>query len=194
MPIPRPLRLAAVLVAVLSALNAAPARAENPVPRPGVSLGARGAHAWNEGTSFEDGDHLGGVQLRAHVFKTLAVEASVDYREQSFEALGTDVDVLPVQLSALLYVLPDSRVSPFLLGGVGWYHTRVRGPAGFEQTRSRFGPHAGGGLQFFLSRRFSLDASYRYLFTEDIRTRSGGADVSIDGQGHMLTGGLNFHF
>lgn len=189
-------RSIAVLAAGLACLafRAVPARADaNPTPRPGVSFGGRAAYIWNKNVDASDGDYFGGAQLRFYMAKFFAIEGSADYRQQRFTTRGPIVDVFPVQISGLLYLLPDSPVAPFILGGVGWYHTRVRGP-GDDDVQNRFGSHAGGGLHFFLARHWSFDATYRYLFTNRITTRSGDGTVSINGNGHMVTGGLNFHF
>lgn len=187
--------LALSLAAALCPLGAPPAAADdNPAPRPGISLGGRAAYVWNKGADAESGNLFGGAQLRVHLAKAFAVEGSADFRQQRFDGADTTADIYPVHLSGLLYLLPNSPVSPFLLGGVGWYFTRVRGPGGLDETRNRLGSHAGGGLQVFLSRRWSIDGTYRYLFTDRITTRSGNADISINGNGHMATGGLNFHF
>lgn len=188
------LRVLAAGLLLSAPLAQALADDNNPTPRPGVSLGGRGSYAWGVDQDFDDGDWMGGAQLRVYLAKMFAVEGSVDWRQQDFDEADTTVDTLPVQVSGLLYILPNSPVSPYALGGVGWYHTKVRGPAGFEDTDSRFGAHVGGGLQFFLARHWSIDGSYRYIFTDRITSRRDGVDVSIDGDGHMITAGLNFHF
>jgi opacity protein-like surface antigen len=185
----------AVLALAVAVVNAAPARADaNPTPRPGASLGGRAAYFWPAQSDAGSGQWMGGAQLRFYLAKFFAVEGSADYRQQRTSGASTIADIYPVQVSGLLYLLPNSPVSPFALGGVGWYFTHVRGPNGFDQTSNRFGSHVGGGLQFFLSRHWSLDATYRYIFTDRITTTSNGARVSITGDGHMVTGGVNFHF
>lgn len=190
-------RIAALALSLLATgtLAALPARADDvPTPRPGVSLGGRAAYFWPVGAGADNGDWMGGAQLRVYLAKFFAVEGSADYRQQHYNGSSTTADIYPVQASALLYLLPNSRLSPFLLGGVGWYFTHTQGPDGFSDTQNRFGSHIGGGLQMFLSRHWSIDATYRYIFTDRIKTFSNGANESISGDGHMVTGGLNFHF
>jgi opacity protein-like surface antigen len=185
---------AAFLACAVSLACVASARADaNPTPRPGASLGGRAAYFWPAGSDAGSGQWMGGAQLRFYLANFFAVEGSADYRQQRFGG-NTIADIYPVQVSGLLYLLPNSPVSPFALGGVGWYFTHVRGPSGFDQTSNRFGSHVGGGLQFFLSRHWSMDASYRYIFTDRITTTSNGVRVSVNGDGHMATGGINFHF
>jgi hypothetical protein len=86
----------------------------------------------------------GGAQARMHFGQVFAIEGSVDYREKKMESTFTRT--YPVQVSALIYLLPGKRVSPFILGGGGWYYTNVNGPGGFSDTQKRFGAHAGGGV------------------------------------------------
>lgn len=136
---------------------------------------------------------FGGGQVRLYPSKYLAFEGSADYRRQ--DTAGSRIHTYPVQVSALIYPLGHSRLAPFLLGGGGWYYTTVKGPGNFDDTQNRFGFHAGGGLQFFLSNRISIDSTYRYIWLEDIRSKDQNVvDKKFNDNGHMITVGLNFHF
>ena len=136
---------------------------------------------------------FGGALVRVNPFRYLSFEGSADYRQQDTE--GTRVHTYPVQVSALIYPLGHTRLAPFLLGGGGWYYTTVKGPGNFDDTQNRFGLHAGGGLQFFLSDHISLDSTYRYIWLEDIRSKDQNIkDKDFNDNGHMVTAGLNFHF
>ncbi len=73
---------------------------------------------------------------------------------------------IPAQAPALTYPLAPTCLAPFILGGGGWSYTPVKDPDGFEDRQNRFGQHAGGGLQFFLNRLWSLDDTYRYIWLE----------------------------
>ncbi len=135
----------------------------------------------------------GGAQVRLHPSHYFAIEGSADYRRNDFN--GTRVHSYPVQVSLLLYPLGTTRLAPFLLGGGGWYYTTVDGPGNFDDTQNRFGAHAGGGLQLFVSRRISLDSTYRYIWLEDIQSRDANiVDKDFRDHGHMVTIGLNIHF
>jgi opacity protein-like surface antigen len=156
-----------------------------------VSLGGRGMYFDPEGHA--DGSWSGGAQLRMHFTKVFAVEGSADYRETDHP--GTKVKTYPVQASLLAYLLPESRLSPFLLAGAGWYFTEVEGPFGYDETEHRFGPHLGGGLQYFLSQYVSVDGTYRYVWVEDVNSRDNSLlEKEYDDSGHMITAALNFHF
>ena len=133
-----------------------------------------------------------GVQLRLPVTPMFALEGSIDYRKETIGS--TVIDVYPVQASLLAYLMPGSRLTPYLLGGAGWYYTQVRSP--YSRTQYRYGPHAGAGLKLSLDHNWSIDASYRYLWTTDINsadaTHPGGRNFSDNG--YMLTAALNYHF
>ncbi|HBW22046.1 MAG: hypothetical protein A2X28_09500 [Elusimicrobia bacterium GWA2_56_46] len=95
----------------------------------------------------------------------------------------------------LAYIIPGGVVSPFLLGGVGWYYTQVNGPASFSNTTSRFGLHAGAGLEVMLSKSLSLDGTYRYVWLESIGSKDANAlDKTYKDSGSIITMALNFMF
>jgi opacity protein-like surface antigen len=136
---------------------------------------------------------FGGAQVRVYPFKFLAIEGSADYRRTDFG--DTRVHTYPVQVSALLYLLPGKRLSPFILGGGGWYYTTVKGPGGFDDTQNRFGGHVGGGLQFWFNDWVSVDGTYRHIWLEDVNSRDQNIkDKDFRDSGQMVTVGLNFHF
>ena len=140
-----------------------------------------------------DGQWFGGAQVRIHPIRFLAVEGSVDYRRNDFG--DTRVHSYPVQGSLMIYPLGLKRIAPFILGGGGWYFTSVTGPGDFDDTQQRFGGHVGGGLQVFISKHFSADASYRHIWLEKIESRNVSLDdKKFDDTGHMITVGLNVHF
>ena len=156
----------------------------------GVSIGARAMYFRPKDAA--SGSMSGGAQVRMHMTPMLALEGSIDYRKSTFGSVV--VDVYPVQASLLVYLAPSSRLTPFILGGGGWYYTHVRAP--YEKTRYRFGPHAGAGLKLSLSKFWSIDGSYRYLWTRDINSEdlAHPAGRNFSDNGYMLTASLNHHF
>ncbi|MDP3543460.1 MAG: outer membrane beta-barrel protein [Elusimicrobiota bacterium] len=177
---------------VLAAAVLAPefARAEGPEIAEGVSLGGRAMYYRPKGA--DEGSLSGGAQLRVHLSSMFALEGSIDYRKSTFGTVT--VDVYPVQASLLMYLLPSSPLTPYLLAGGGWYYTHVRAP--YEKTQYRFGPHAGAGLKMSLSKSWSIDGSYRYLWTRDINSEdlAHPAGRNFSDNGYMLTASLNHHF
>ena len=182
----------AILAAVALAPRAASADgADNDdmnASREGVTLGGRAAYYRpkdaNEGTLY------GGAQLRLHFTPMIAVEGSADYRQNKFG--GTTVDVFPVQASLMLYLTPSWVISPYILGGVGWYYTHVHG----SDTTNRYGPHAGAGLEVALDQHWSIDGSARYLWTQSLTapTTTSPAGKNFSDNGFMLTAALNYRF
>lgn len=155
------------------------------------SIGGRATY-WDQ---KEGSDRwFGGAQVRLHPSHYFAIEGSADYRREQFDG-GTKTHTYPVQASLLIYPLGTTRLAPFILGGGGWYHTTVDGPGNFSDTQSRFGGHAGGGLQFFLTNHVSVDGTYRYIWLEKLESKNVSLDdKKFDSNGHMITIGLNFHF
>jgi opacity protein-like surface antigen len=142
----------------------------------------------------DEGDFSGGGQVRLHFSPAIALEGSIDYRRSDFE--NTQTHIYPVQASLLAYLMPGKAISPFLLAGAGWYFTEVEGP-GTDENQNRFGPHVGGGLQAFLNKSWSIDATYRYVWLEDIESRDNVTNLlekDYNDSGSMITAGLNFHF
>lgn len=180
-----------VLGTMLFAVGSAAWADESFSPRSGFSLGPRFAvHDPKDGQTRE----FGGAQARLHLGPVLAIEASADARRDRFEG-NTKMWTVPVQLSALVYLIPSGPISPFLLAGPGWYYSRIEGPNDFKNTQHRFGVHAGGGLQWWLSRGISVDGTYRYLWTEKLESRDVAfQNKKYDDSGHMFTVGVNFHF
>jgi opacity protein-like surface antigen len=157
----------------------------------GLSLGGHATYFRPD--DADKGTWYGGGQARLHLGTVFALEALADYRRNDFG--DTRVDTYPVQASALAYLLPGRRLSPFILGGVGWYHTRVKGPGNLDDTQQRFGVHAGGGLQLFMNRHWSVDSTYRYVWLERVESRNTSLDdKKFEDSGHMITIGLNYHF
>ena len=185
--------LAALVFALLAAAATAPRLAsaddaDLSASRGGVTLGGRAAY--NRPKDADHGSLYGGAQLRLHIGPVIAVEASADYRQNKFG--GTVVDVYPVQGSLLLYLLPHAMVSPYILGGEGYYYTHVRNGS----TTNRFGPHAGAGLEIALARNWTIDGSYRYLWTQSLTAPTGTspAGKNFSDNGFMLTAALNYRF
>ncbi|HXC61103.1 MAG TPA: porin family protein [Nitrospiria bacterium] len=175
-------------ISLFIGLTAFSAKADD-IPNTGLSLGGRGAYY---DPSDGNASWYGGAQLRLHLGTVFAVEGSVDYRRSKPDP-STRVDTYPVMASALLYLFPG-RISPFILGGAGWYFTHVDGPGG-DNTQQRFGLHAGGGLEVYLNQYWSIDGTYRYVWLEKIKSKDAALlDKDFNDDGHMVTVGLNYHF
>jgi opacity protein-like surface antigen len=185
------LRVVAGLIAMSFLATATFASADDAVgSRPGVSFGGRAMYFRPK--DAEHGTLNGGAQLRVHVTSVLALEGSADYRQDKF-GLKT-VDVFPVQASLMVYLMPGYRFSPYILGGGGWYFTHIQG--GGNDSKNRFGPHAGAGMELYLDHHWSIDGSYRYVWNTAIHSQDAQHPVGHDfsDSGFMLTAGLNYLF
>lgn len=181
------MRVALLLSFLIAAAPAAAAVSD--AKRSGLAIGARGAYLEpNNVNRGGDGDFYGGMQLRLGLGEVIALEGSADYRQTEFR--NRTIDVFPVQASVLAFVLPGKPISPFVLAGAGWYYSHVRD----GNTDNRFGPHAGAGVEFFFHENWSLDATYRYVWIDDIDSVGDVPDANFDDEGHMATIGLNYHF
>ena len=111
---------------------------------------------------------------------------------------------MPIQTSLLLR-LATGKISPFLLGGPGWYRRRVEaidGPGDLNVSTTEFGWHAGGGLEVRLGRRVGIHGDYRYTFLDfnnddddEIGIVGGVIGKLLPGhKGSMWTLGASFYF
>ena len=133
----------------------------------GFGVGAR--MAWVTADSDLDVDSVRfiGGQIRV-LSKRWGLEVALDHNSESFELLNQKVTETPIQASLLLR-MGSAKVSPFLLGGPGWYRRKVEpldGPDGSDVTATEFGWHAGGGLEILPSRHFGIHGDYRYTFLD----------------------------
>ena len=183
----RPCRALLALLSVLLLLPRA-ARADDPHTSP--TVGARGIYyrpkdadrgAWGEG-----------VQYKGPMGEALAFQASVDYVRHS--ASGANYRTIPAQISLLGYFTPTSPLAPFLIAGLGWYFTHVDGPGSHTERLLR--PHIGAGIEILASDKISLDASYRFLWSQVYRFTDFGHPYgsNFKGQGSMITLALNYRF
>jgi opacity protein-like surface antigen len=142
----------------------------------------------------DEGQWYGGAQARLYLSPDLELEGSIARRSNNYGGLTT-VQTYPVQMSLLKYLMPGAGWSPFLLGGGGWYYTRVTGPVGFIHTSFRFGVHIGAGLEVMLNDTLSLDGSYRYVWLESVTSKDENAlDKTYQDSGSMITIALNLLF
>jgi opacity protein-like surface antigen len=142
---------------------------------------------------------IGGL-LKLPLSRRSSLEISLDRRKDSNEALTERTVETPLQGTLLLYPI-RTTLSPYLLGGVGWYTQRVEqlaaGSVTASETSRRFGYHAGIGGELRLGRHAGAHVDYRYTFL-----KFGGADqdASLVGrfkpsyEGSMWTAGLTLYF
>jgi len=82
--------------------------------------------------------------------------------------LNQKVVETPIQAS-LLMKLGARKLSPYLLGGPGWYKRKVQpieGSDDLDVQKTEFGWHAGAGLEIVAGRHLGLHGDYRYTFLD----------------------------
>jgi hypothetical protein len=185
---------AAAIVAMGALLaSAAPASAQ------GFGLGARLAWVTRDVVDADvDALRFVGGQMRL-LSGRYGLEVAVDRHSESFELLNQKVTETPIQASLLLR-LGAGRVSPFLLGGPGWYRRKVEaidGPADQSVSTTEFGWHAGVGLEIRAARHFGVHGDYRYTFLDfnDETADEGFVGRLLPGhRGSMWTLGATVYF
>ena len=155
------------------------------------SIGPEGGYLRARGA--ERGTWFGGAKARLHLLGILAAEASITFHENRYLHSDVNVTQYPVQLTALLYLLPGP-IRPYILGGVGWYYTRVDYRGTFASLPNRtehiFGEHLGAGAELFLSPRTSIDADVRYIFLNPTNDQVIHRDFNY----WQIAFGVNFYF
>ena len=198
----RPMRQAAMMLLAFGGLLASPA----PVSAQGFGVGARLAWVTRDVDADVNADvdvdadtlrFFGGqIRLLADRF---GFEVSLDRHSKSFELLNQKVTETPIQMS-LIMRLRSGSVSPFLLGGPGWYRRKVEaleGPGDLSVSTTEFGWHAGIGLEVLPSRHFGIHGDYRYTFLDfnDDDDDQGFIRGLLPGhRGSMYTLGATFYF
>ena len=167
-------------------------RGRNPAAQPKFSLGLSAGYL--RAPDADRGTWTAGIQARFHVSPALAVEGAVAYHKTSYGNGEADVTQYPVQLSLLIYPLPDASFSPYLVGGGGWYYSRIAYDGALSalpnETENTYGTHAGAGLDIRLGSSFSINADLRSIF---LKARS-SAFQSGDFNYWQGTLGLNILF
>jgi opacity protein-like surface antigen len=198
----RPMRQAAMMLLAFGGLLASAA----PVSAQGFGVGARLAWVTRDVDADVNADvdvdadtlrFFGGqIRLLADRF---GFEVSLDRHSKSFELLNQKVTETPIQAS-LIMRLRSGSVSPFLLGGPGWYRRKVEaldGPGDLSVSTTEFGWHAGIGLEVLPSRHFGIHGDYRYTFLDfnDDDDDEGFIGGLLPGhRGSMYTLGATFYF
>ncbi len=157
-----------------------------------LSIGPRATYATPKDAT--KGTWNPGAQIRLQLSSVVGFEGSIDYLKNDFGPLTT-IKTYPLQASLLAYLAPGSVISPYLLGGAGLYYSKVTGPLSYESNTSRFGLHAGAGVEVMLNKSLSLDGAYRYVWIESIMSHDANAlDKNYQDAGSMVTIALNLMF
>jgi hypothetical protein len=148
-------------VSVPLCATAAPASAQ------GIGIGGRLAWVTADSDADVDSVRFTGGQIRL-LSTRIGLEVSMDRHSETFDLLDQKVTETPIQASLLLR-LGAGSVSPYLLGGPGWYRRKVEpidgaGEPAVETTE--FGWHAGIGLEIRPARSLGIHGDYRRTFLD----------------------------
>lgn len=186
--------LAFALVAFGCLVAAAPCSGQ------GFGLGGRMSLVRGDVETSTSAERFIGGLVKLPLSPRSALEISIDRRSEHDESLTRRTVEIPLQASLLVYPI-RTTLSPFLLGGVGWYTQRVEelaaGTVTASDTSRRFGYHAGLGGELKLGRHAGVHADYRYTF---VKFGGDDEDDSVVGrlkpshEGSMWTAGLTLYF
>jgi hypothetical protein len=190
-------RYLVVSIALSGAVLAIPSVAD----AQGFGIGGRMAWITADSEADVDSVRFTGGQIRM-LGPRWGIEISLDRNSETFEILQQKVTETPIQTSLLLR-LGSRSVSPFLLGGGGWYKRKVEFldlPDQPDEENTEFGWHAGGGLEIFAGRHVGIHGDYRYTFLDfgdddDDEDDDGLIGGLLPGhRGSMWTLGVTFYF
>ena len=179
----RPIRLVIMPAAVAAALLLSPSLAS------AQGFGVGGRFSWVTADTEADVDSVRFVGGHIRILSSRwGLEVSLDHHSESSEELNTKITETPIQMSLLLR-MGGAKVSPYLLGGKGWYKRKVEllnGPDEPDVDTTESGWHAGGGLEIRAGRHFGFHGDYRYTFLD----WGDDDDDDDDDDGGGIIGGL----
>ncbi|MCX7798596.1 MAG: porin family protein [Melioribacter sp.] len=114
-----------------------------------------------------EGSLLLGATGRIYLARSLALEASINYRSEDYENGTIKTKMYPVMVSGLLYFFPLFYGTV----GAGWYNTKIDyssllNSMGLkDETKSKFGYHFGIGAELGLG-NLILTGDVRYVFLD----------------------------
>jgi hypothetical protein len=160
------------------------------------SLGPTGAYIRMR--DADRGSWFGGLRGQLRVLDFLGVEALAGVHQPKFASGDIAMLEVPVQVSALLFLIPPPFTGVYILGGGSYNFNDVdyRGalaPLGSE-IQTLWGLHAGAGVVLPLGEHVSIvgDGRYNWMMNDPnfkyIPFR--GTDFNF----WMVTAGLNYHF
>ncbi|HMK64255.1 MAG TPA: outer membrane beta-barrel protein [Thermodesulfobacteriota bacterium] len=149
-------------------------------------LGVRGG--WYKIRDADEGKFYGGIQARFRVMPWLAIEGSTDYRAPSYYSGGRKITSWPFLVSALIYPIPKSFFSPYILGGGGLYYSHLENSTSYYNNA--WGWHAGLGFDVPLYKRLILNVEARYTWVSFDENNF----RDINGNGYTVAAGVTYYF
>lgn len=160
-----------------------------------IGIGPRVSFVQPETAGGADSDRYTGGTLRLNLARRAALEIAADWRSTTSEDATVRVRDYPVQGSLLVYPW-RTTISPYVVGGVGWYSQTVEAIGDGEvlsaHTDRRFGYHGGLGGEISLGRRATMFVDYRYRFiqfgedADPVAGEQGAGGFGIPGVGSLV--------
>jgi opacity protein-like surface antigen len=121
------------------------------------------AHRWEMGIFV--GEYGAATYISGYAALSLNPQLQVEAAVGNF--LGTFTNGVTGDIGFAHIVLPEARLSPFLTLGVGLVHTEPKATLVQPADRTEQSAYVGGGLRYYLTRRFFLRAEYKahWIFT-----------------------------
>ena len=121
-------------------------------------------HTWEMGVFAGE---LGSATLVSG-YAALSFNSQLQLEGSVGNFLGTFANGVTADIGLAHIILPEARLSPFLMLGVGLIHTEPKATLVQPENRTEDTAYVGAGLRFYLSRRFFLRAEYKahYIFTK----------------------------
>ncbi len=150
----------------------------------GITAGATKATG-DFGDAVDLGYHVGGLIQYTGPEVPIGIRGDVVYHRFSEKGGGTTANILAGTVNGV-YMFgmgPGAQITPYVIGGVGFYHLSVGCTDCTDNSSNKFGLNGGGGLSFPLS-GFSafVEARYHHIFTD------GGATSMVP-----ISVGIVFH-
>jgi opacity protein-like surface antigen len=130
----------------------------------------------------------GGIQARWKVFPAMSIEGTFDYHPSESYPNDKKITNYPILASALFYLIPGADFSPYVVGGVGWYFSKLEDSSG-SSTSYTPGFHLGGGLDIPLNPNVVFNADIRYYFLN----YSDQKVKDLNTNGFIISAGLTFY-
>lgn len=149
-----------------------------------------GYQRFSEGDS--SGAFVGGGYFRWDWHRIVMLEAAVLYHVEEVSPT-VDLEFIPIQFSGLIYPLRrDYKCSPYILGGLGLYLSRVVPDAGSTESSSDFGWHLGFGADYALNDRVFVEGDFRYIWLKTNTDNETVSGILSNFDSWMATVGIGF--
>lgn len=116
------------------------------------------SHTWEAGV-FPYGDYGGASEISGYAAFSIVRDLQVELAVGEFLGKTTNGTLMDVGLAHVF--LPEWRLSPFVTLGTGLVNTQPKATLVVPTDRTDQTAYVGGGLRFYLTRRFFLRAEYR---------------------------------